>query len=385
MAVNIQQRGTKFQLRVQHKLLPKDYFHTADTRAEAEGVRDRLLSWLAQGVVPQALLAPEAKAKDDVLVLEMIGGYEKSTTVTPSDLDLLKLMRAETAGLRHSGLSYEWVEGWVKRMKLTDNRAPGTIRKYVGCLARVVDWHHKKVTPHGQVMPANPLRLLPRGYSQYTDGEARVLELQDKAAKVDEQRDRRLAPDEEARVRAALAGEKRSDRERPLPVDPQFTLAFEVILGTGIRLSEMFKMRVEHVLPEQGWLRLEGSKATRGKRKPRVVPLHPHLRPLLAEQIKGRKGRDLVFDFWDMAEAAKKCSARLSGRFLTLFKYADVSDFSEHDLRHEATCRWFLLRRPDGAWVFSEIEICRIMGWTSTKMALRYASLRGEDLADRLL
>ena len=75
---------------------------------------------------------------------------------------------------------------------------------------------------------------------------------------------------------------------------------------------------------------------------------------------------------------------RLSARFGTLFAYAGVTDMTEHDLRHCATCMWFGLRDAGGRWVFSEIEICRIMGWSDTRMALRYASLRGEDLAARL-
>ena len=50
---------------------------------------------------------------------------------------------------------------------------------------------------------------------------------------------------------------------------------------------------------------------------------------------------------------------------------------------HEAACRWFELRNDRG-WVFSDIEICRVMGWKDTRMALRYASMRGEDLSSRL-
>lgn len=50
----------------------------------------------------------------------------------------------------------------------------------------------------------------------------------------------------------------------------------------------------------------------------------------------------------------------------------------------EARCRWMTLKVDRGS-IFNEIEICKIMGWTDTKMMLRYASLRGEDLADRLL
>jgi integrase len=74
----------------------------------------------------------------------------------------------------------------------------------------------------------------------------------------------------------------------------------------------------------------------------------------------------------------------LSQRFATLFDYAGVPDCTEHDLRHEATCRWVTLRDASGHWVFSETEVCKILGWSDTRMMLRYASLRGEDLSARL-
>ena len=64
--------------------------------------------------------------------------------------------------------------------------------------------------------------------------------------------------------------------------------------------------------------------------------------------------------------------------------HAGVPDMKEHDLRHEACCRWFELRGKDGRWVFSDVEICKIMGWSDYSMVLRYASLRGEDLSSRL-
>lgn len=384
MATSIQPRaGGKHQLRVTHKLLPKDFFFTFPDKAQAESYRDRLVSMLQQGIVPQALLAAPARG-EDLLLIEIIGQYEKHSTPTASDLKQLQLIRADVAGLRASQLTYEWVEQWVRAMKLEHTRSPGTIRKYVGTLARAFDWHLKRATPDGQAPRANPLRLLPRGYSQYTEAEARLLEAKGKEARVDEERDRRLAADEEARVRAALAGAKRPNRERALPVDPDLQVMFELILDSGLRLSEAYKLRVEQLDFEKGVIRLEGSKAARGRRKPRVVPLKKHLRPRLQAHC-GKRKTGLVFAFWDGAEEPKKVTARLSVRFKTLFDYAQVEDFTEHDLRHEATCRWFELRTPAGGWTFSEIEICKIMGWTSTKMALRYASLRGEDLADRLV
>jgi integrase len=385
MAASIQPRngGKDHQLRVTHKLLPKDFFFTfkgEGSRDAAQQYRDQLTSLLARGVVPQALLAPAPKGEEDVLLIPVIGQYEQHSTPTDSDLALLQLIRTEVAGLRASGLSYEWVESWVRRLKVQEKLAPGTIRKRVGALGRVWDWHLKRVTPKGQAMPANPLRLLPRGYSQYTTAEADAAG----GARVDQVRDRRLLPDEEARCRAALSGDKRPDRERALATDPQFTRLFDLILDTGLRLIEALRLRVEDMDLERGVLRLQGSKARRGLRKPRVVPLKPHLRVAMAQQVGERKAGP-VFSFGAEHEPLKKVSNRLTQRFLTLFAYSGVEEFTELDLRHEATCRWFTLRDAQGRWVFSEVEICRIMGWTSTKMALRYASLRGEDLADRLL
>ena len=72
-------------------------------------------------------------------------------------------------------------------------------------------------------------------------------------------------------------------------------------------------------------------------------------------------------------------------RFAVLFDYAQVPDFTEHDLRHETTCRWYEMRAPGGGWLYRPEEINRIMGWApNSLMALRYASFRAEDLATRM-
>ena len=383
MAWSIQERsGGRAQLRVTHALLPKPFFFTFPDRPQAESVRDQLLAMLAKGTVPHELLAPPPAGRAaDPLVVETISSYETLSTPAETDLPTLKLLRTDCAGMRVSGLSYDWVERWVRDMKVKSKLAPGTIRKRVGSLARVLDWWHRRSTPKGQAAPANPLRLLPRGYSQYTQAEA----AEAGEAKVDESRDRRLHQDEEARIRAALAGVRRPDRERALPVDDDLVMLFDLVLGTGMRLREAYRLTIDRLDLAGGFIRLDGSKATRGQRKPRVVPLIPELRVRLRAHCKGRHGLVLP-SLWDgRLESMRSTTTRLSTRFATLFRYAQVEDFSEHDLRHEATCRWFLMRDKRGNWMFSEIEICRIMGWTSTRMALRYASLRGEDLAQRLL
>jgi integrase len=286
----------------------------------------------------------------------------------------MALLREQVGTHRLSAVSAAWADNWVADMKTRlRSLAPGTIRKRVGALARAIDAHWRtavKGTP-----PGNPLRYMPRGYSQY-DAASPV-------ARSDEIRDRRMLPGELVAVRSALAGTRNPERERPLANDPAFALLFELILHTGLRLSEAYGLKASQVDTSTWVLRVDGSKGERGKRKPRVVPLVPELRSLLRDWCADRVG--LVFPFWTgLPEDKRNATNRLSARFTTLFNYAGVLDFTEHDLRHEATCRWVTMRDAAGRWVFSELEICRIMGWSDPKMMLRYASLRGEDLSSRL-
>ena len=375
---SIQPRGTKFQLRVKHKLLTKPFFFTFDTEQEARAYGDQLEAVLSRGIIPTELLAaPETRA-DDPPLCRVISDYCKDAPVTSSDSELLDVLVTEVAGVRVSGVTFAWCNDYVTRLKRDANLAPGTIRKRIGSLGRVVDWYIRKTTPVDAQPNANPLRLLPRGYSLYSQADS------DAGAEVkrDKSRDRRLGPGDHERILLALSGVKREDRERALVNDPAFTLLYSLIVDTGMRLFEAYRLRVDSIDLERNIINVEGSKGHRGAAKPRVVPIKPVLREPLREWCKGRVG--LVFPFWDGTEDERaRTSNRLSARFASLFGYAGVSDFTEHDLRHEATCRWFELRNQSG-WIFSEIEVCRIMGWSDTRMALRYASLRGSDLSSRL-
>lgn len=78
------------------------------------------------------------------------------------------------------------------------------------------------------------------------------------------------------------------------------------------------------------------------------------------------------------------CS-RLSARFRVAFEYMEIMDLHEHDLKHEATCRWLEMRDASGSFLFRLEEVNRIMGWApGSAMAHRYASLRAEDMAAKL-
>lgn len=379
---SVQLRGDKYQLRVKHKLLPKPYFKTFDDETEAANFGVQLEAMLARGYVPSDLMTAGPKGLDPTMPL-VVSEYLRSAPVTDSDAELLASVVREVKLLRVSGVTFKWVEGYVRGLKLGENLAPGTIRKRIGVLARVLDWHFRRTAEEGKMMPVNPLRMLPAGYSQYSRTEIEALD-EEKLVKQDVKRDYRVGPAEEQKVRLSLSGQKRADRERGLVVDESLILLFDLVVDTGLRLSEAYRLRCDQIDLVKGVLRVEGSKGTRGILKPRVVPLKRGLREKLGVCCAGRSG--LVFPFWDgTPEDKRKASKRLSRRFSKLFDYAGVGHLTEHDLRHEACCRWIELRNAEGRWVFSDVEVCRIMGWSSTAMMLRYASLRGEDLADRLL
>ncbi|MEG4397428.1 site-specific integrase [Microcoleus sp. BROC3] len=296
---------------------------------------------------------------------------------------MVELLRRELGLARYSSISATWADQWIYRMKIEDNLAPGTIRKYVGSLARALDWHIRRHSDRTYQVPVNALRLLPRSYSQYTANEADQLLLRGKKPKVDQLRDRRLSAEEEDSIRKALDGIKRDDRERALPIDPAFHLLFDLILNTGMRLSEAYRLRVDHIDMEAYIIHLDSSKVEDYITKRRSVPIPPCLRARLREWCKGRNG--LIFPFWDGKRPSMiRTSNNLSSRFKTLFHYAGLEDFKEHDLRHEATCRWVSMRDKNNGWLWSETEICKIMGWSSSNMFLRYASLRASDLSKRM-
>lgn len=382
---SITARGTKWQVRIKHKLLPRPLFVTFDSEPQAEAYARHIEAVLDSGVVPLDLLDQPEQRGSAPRLGKLIDEFKSSSPgPAPTDLPTLALLKKELGeALRVSDIGAVWADGWVSKMKTEQHLAPSSIRKRVESLARVVDWHLRTVTEQNKPLPANPLRMMPKGYSVYTDAEAASLAEVGLRRKKDVSRERRLAPGEEARILQALAGERNPNRERALTADPDMTLAFKLIVNTGLRLQEMYWARREDYDPVRGVLHVRGSKGHRGNIKPRVVPIVRELRDELKARCEGQTG--LIFGFWDGQEDRSAVSSRLSKRFTTLFDYAGVPDFTEHDLRHEATCRWVQMKDRNGHWMWTELEIAKIMGWAKLDMMLRYASLRAEDFSDRLL
>lgn len=387
--MNIQQRGRRFQLRIINKLLPRPFFHSFDTWDEANAYGTQLEAMLARGVVPQDLLIhlQEPKARSDAAVIDVINKYVSgNAAVSKADREMVEYIKPDFVGVMMSKTSFEFALGFVRKLKLGRNLAPSTIRARVGCLGRVFDWH----IAHHEIKAANVWRLLPLGYSLYSQAEAEAAEAAGLSAKVDEKRDRRLATGEDERIRRVMAGEKlRDDRERALPADPELAAMYSIVVDTGLRMREAYMLTVPQIDLVKREIAVAGTKGHRGALKPRSVPIKGSLLRSIKPWIESLPaGETRVFPgLWDGSTAEKdlkRTTGRVGSAFARVFDHANCADLTEHDLRHEATCRWVTMRRPDGAWLRSEVEIAKIMGWSSLAMFLRYASLRGEDLAHGL-
>lgn len=196
----------------------------------------------------------------------------------------------------------------------------------------------------GERIPSNPFRGLLGGYSTYTRDEAVSLRKETetiaarspagftaakpKKAKRDQIRERRFAPGEQERIEMALRGERLPGATWVRPPNPDLEMLFELIVDSGMRLQEAYTLRVKYLQLDKGFTKVDGTKGRAGVEKPRIVPLKPAL--LEKPRFYAERKTELLF---------------LAG---------------------------------------SDVEICKIMGWWNYAMVLRYASLRGEDLAARM-
>ena len=379
-------------LRVTHKLIPKpkgQWYSTFDTYEEAHDYGTRLEYLLEAGIVPPELLLSEAKSQHDVPLLYLVHGFrDGNASISNADRDLARWVEPDIKAFRCSDVSFKWTQDFAKRMRVDRHLAPSTLRARVGFMGRAWSWYHAH---HQTGIKDNPFYMLPEGYSVVTSEEEKaVLAKAGKSVKRDEERDRRLEEGEEDRIRRVLRGEKlRDDRERALAPDPEKEMMWDLHVGLGLRMRECYRLRRNSVDLEARLLHVDGTKGHRGQEKPRDVPLLSALHERLTgwlEQLPKEEWR-LFPGTWDGQDDKRlltNTTNRLSQQWARVFDHAGAPGLTEHDLRHEATCRWVLLKKADGTWALSQTQIAKILGWSSTDLFLRYASLRGSDLVDSL-
>lgn len=388
MAKPRQTSAGRWEIGLRHASLPggRKYF-TFDTEEEALVYADQWRLMKLAGLEPPQELLQVAPASSPTLGF-IVRAWASSGLAAPSQRSALDSLFAEVGKIRLADASYTWLTGYVESLKVKKNLAPNSIRHRIQGLGRAIDEYLRH---NPKVKIGNPVRLLPKGYSTYSDRDAALAAAAGGEAKVDAQRDRRLHPGEQEKIVWALSGHQRPDRERALQLaggNALLTL-FLVIVYSGLRLREAYTLRRGWVDLDAKIMKVQSTKQWRGKVKFRTVPMGPELHAALKTFLATRAVTPAAYLFPFMEEedglTLKQVTQRLSDRFRIAFDYAGIGDLREHDLRHEATCRWLELRDASGNWMFRMEEVNRIMGWApNSTMAQRYASFRGEDLAQRL-
>ena len=341
MAGKRQRENGTWEFKFQRKgLLPNPIYFTFDTEHEGDAYAERVEGLLERGIVPVEFTGTPLKTLGDLCAY-----YEAQATYSKSDAEVIKPLQKSLQEVATTRLTYGWVETWVDGQKAL--LKPSTLTKRVGLLARVVDWGMRREL---LTLPTNPVRLLPRGYA--TRGVAREKLWSG-------ERDRRLQDGEEVEIRKVLK--------------PEEELLFDMALETAMRLSEMVSLSTDQIDLVNRTIFLDKSK--NGSK--RQVPVSSVLNGLLQKYLASRQSDYPSLFSWGQlpVETARN---RLSHLFAARFEKAGCPDLRFHDLRHEATARFFERTR------LTDTEIASITGHKDPRMLKRYANLRASTLAAKL-
>lgn len=388
MARARQKPSGKWEIGLRHPSLPggRKYF-TFDTEAEANAYADQWRLMKMADIAPPAELL-QAAAKNSATLAQVVRAWINSGLAAPTQQSALGSLVMEVGAVRLIDANYKWLMGYVQQLKVKNNLSPASIKQRCQALGRSIDEYLRH---HPDVVILNPTKLLPKGYANYSDVDAKLAAAAGGVAKENIERDRRLHPGEHEKIVRVLSGYQREDKQRALQLKGGNALLtmYLVIVNTGLRLKEAYTLTRGQVDLDAKVIRAQNSKQWRGKVSFRDVPMRPEVHAALTHYLSSRAmlPSARLFPFMDEEPdlPIKKVSQRLSFRYKLAFEYAEIEGLHEHDLRHEATCRWLELKDSTGNWMFRMEEVNRIMGWSSNStMAQRYASFRGSDLAARL-
>jgi len=354
-------------------LLEKPLYLTFPTEAEGDAFAERLEKLLDRGIVPT-----EYQATVRIQTIkDLITQYERDAHPKDKDRSALTTVINARGSTPLASINAGWVDDWITEMKRVDKLAPSTIRAKVGALARCTDWGMRK---GHLIMPDHPLRTLPDGYAQYTKTDAAHAG----TMRVDVERDRRLEAGEDQKILAMIAAGVLPRKQRPLKLDDPAGLRCFYVLAveSAMRMREMFTLTHDQVQLGKRTIFLEKTKNGDKRQVPLSTVAIAELTSYIEAQAAAGRGADRPLFPWWNGDTGKKnlrtVSDYLSKLFIGIFEAAECADLKFHDLRHEATSRLF------EKTTLSETQIMKITGHKSHRMLMRYANLRGSDLAARL-
>lgn len=349
-------------------LLEKPVYLTFDTEEEGDTFCRNVEKLLDQGIIPNDI-RPESRPST---LGSVIRGYLTEAHPSLKDQEVLNTVLAAKGATPVLKIDAAWVDGWIAEMKQADKLAPATIRAKIGATARACDWAIRRKMI---ALPDHPFRTLPDGYATYNTKDAAVAG----ARREDIERDRRLDGEEEKRIREVISAGVLARKQRPRVIEDAAALMvdFDLAIETGMRMRERYTLACDQVDLRGRQIVLDRTK----NGDSREVPLSSVALRVVGEQLERRKGEQWLWPWFDGDFRPYQLKIRsnwLSKLYADIFDAAGCPDLREHDLRHEATSRFFeRTQLPAEA-------IMKITGHKTHKMVMRYLRLRGSSLAAHL-
>jgi integrase len=359
-------------------LLPKPLYLTFETEEDGIKYCAHLEKLLDRGIVPSEYQI-QTKAST---VASLVREYERETHPSSKDKSALGTILVGFGSTPLVSINVAWVDQWIQQMKRVDKLAPSTIRAKVGALARCTDWGIRKGLLE---IPDRALRTLPDGYAQYTKTDVAFAGKDKK----DTERDRRLEPGEYDKILEVIDGGMLPRKQRPykIPYQAAVRCLFVVATETAMRLREMYTLTTDQIDLSKRTVFLDLTKNGDKRQVPlSTVAVGAFKVYLKAREVPAGHLPSAVFPWWKGSldeEYLKKVSAEVSKIFCNkrdpgVFEVAGCKGLVFHDLRHEATARLFERTQ------LSDMEIMKVTGHKSVRMLMRYANLRGSNLAAKL-
>ena len=162
---------------------------------------------------------------------------------------------------------------------------------------------------------------------------------------------------------------EQGEEEKLLSISGELKRIIIVALETGMRRGEILNIKKSHIDFNRQTLLIPLTKTD----TPRTIPLSSRAIGVIRAQLRGSEN---VIPIEETTLFSYKPDS-VTRAFIRLCKRQGLKNLRFHDLRHEATSRFF----EKG---LNPVEVATITGHKDTRMLMRYTHLRAEDLVKRL-
>jgi integrase len=286
----------------------------------------------------------DRRESETTTLLEMLKKYEEN--VTPRKKSKIRELSRIARWKKHKLASYSLANIKPKDIAtFRDERrkhklAENTIRLDLALLSCVFEYCRECEIPID-----NPCRLikLPSGSNK---------------------RERRLSDGEEANLLEYIP--------KAMPRSKNLLELIQLELETGMRQSEILGVEWDDVRLKDKLIHLDDTKSG----DPRDVPLSPKAIKVLKRMVRPIKNERVFKITQDALIRGFKLACNLAIKAQVKPKPGFMDNLKFHDLRHEAATRW--------APHLEAHELCKMFGWKTMQMALRYYHPTALSLANKL-